>query len=240
MHRSALLSLALLAAVAAPAGAQGPIGNLGVGVESPLGLGPLIDGPRYLAFPGLSLRAQLTERFGLQLITAVRSVAARNDSAIPNARTTFGGLFLRAHITVIEAGNLHLGAFGGFGFAGGRRVQDSLVYAYRGLGFEGGLRPELFLADGRISLHFQLGVSFAVTLVDRSGPGAAFFNEGFGFGFGRNSDLFGNAGLTVWFGSGGRQSPPPPPARQQTQPAPEPPPSWETGEPAVDDWSAPQ
>ncbi|MCB9633227.1 MAG: hypothetical protein H6721_13985 [Sandaracinus sp.] len=103
----------------------------------------------------------------------------------------------------------------------------------RVLSFEGGLRPELFVADGRISLHFQLGLSMAIAFAD----GAGFVDEGFGFGFGRNADLFGNAGITIWFGgsSGSSSSAPAsepssaPPSEPAPPPASEPPPDWESG-----------
>lgn len=214
--------------------AQGPAGSFGAGVESPLAVGPLFDGPTYLRVPGLSLRFQVSESFGLQLIAAVRTVSFVNDG--DNARATFGGAYFRAHIRLVEAENLHLGAFGGVGL-GGVRVKGAPADASdRVLSFEGGLRPELFVADGRVSLHFQLGISMAIAFAD----GAGFVDDGFGFGFGRNADLIGNAGITIWFGGSGPSSSATPASEggasgsfepaPASEPAPsEPPPDWETG-----------
>lgn len=227
------ISLFASAALSSTAHAQGPAGSFGAGVESPLAVGPLFDGPTYLRVPGLSLRFQATESLGLQVIAAVRTVSFLNDGA--NERATFGGAYFRAHIRLISAENLQLGAFGGVGL-GGIRVKTGPVDAQeRVLSFEGGLRPELFVAEGRVSLHFQLGISMAVAF----GDGIGFVDDGFGFGFGRNSDLIGNAGITIWFGGSntssssapasepmGEPASAPPPS----EPAPsEPPPEWETG-----------
>lgn len=222
-HLCLLVAFAALTSTvpATVASAQGPAGSFGAGVESPLAVGPLIEGPQYLRLPGLSLRYQVSEGFGLQLITAVRTVTFFD--AGDNTRATFGGAYFRAHIRVVEAENLQLGVFGGAGFGGLRVKQGPADAQYRVLSFEGGLRPEIFLADGRVSLHFQVGMSFAISLADAGGP----LEDGFGFGFGRNADLLGNAGLTIWFGGGGSRassepaaSPPPPAA---------PPPDWESG-----------
>ena len=237
-----LFSISLLATAAlsatvlsSTAHAQGPAGSFGAGVESPLAVGPLFDGPTYLRIPGLSLRFQATESLGLPPIAAVRTVGFINDG--DNERATFGGAYFRAHIRLISAENLHLGVFGGVGL-GGIRVKSGPVDAQeRVLSFEGGLRPELFVAEGRVSLHFQLGISMAVAF----GDGIGFVDDGFGFGFGRNSDLIGNAGITIWFGGSNTSSTAAPAEEGWAEPTPtseappsEPPPSdtppaWETG-----------
>ena len=232
MNRIALC-FALLTAFGSVAHAQGPAGSFGAGMESPLAVGPLFDGPTYLRMPGLSLRFQVSESFGIQAIAAVRTVTFVNDG--DNVRATFGGGYFRAHIRMIEAENLQLGAFGGVGIGAVRGKQGDVDVSDRVLSFEGGLRPELFVADGRISLHFQLGISMAIAFAD----GAGFVDEGFGFGFGRNADLFGNAGLTIWFGGSSgsssssapasEPSSAPPPSEPAPPPANEPPPDWESG-----------
>jgi hypothetical protein len=223
-----------LALASSSARAQGPAGSFGAGVESPLAIGPLFDGPTYLRVPGLSLRFQVGESFGLQLIAAVRTVGFVNDG--DNARATFGGGYLRAHVRLVQAENLHLGAFGGVGLGGVRLKEGPVDASDRVLTLEGGLRPELFVADGRVSLHFQLGISMAIAFAD----GAGFVDDGFGFGFGRNADLIGNAGLTIWFGGSGPSSSAAPASEggaseagssePAAEPAPsEPLPDWETG-----------
>jgi hypothetical protein len=223
----ALLASFAFVSSASTADAQGPAGSFGAGVESPLAVGPLFDGPTYLRVPGLSLRFQVSESFGLQLIAAVRTVSFVNDG--DNARATFGGAYFRAHVRLVQAENLHLGAFGGVGLGGVRLKEGPADASDRVLSFEGGLRPELFVADGRVSLHFQLGISMAIAFAD----GAGFVDDGFGFGFGRNADLIGNAGLTIWFGGSGPSTAAPasePAVAPASEPAPsEPPPDWETG-----------
>ncbi|MCB9599015.1 MAG: hypothetical protein H6720_01430 [Sandaracinus sp.] len=166
MNRIALC-FALLTAFGSVAHAQGPAGSFGAGMESPLAVGPLFDGPTYLRMPGLSLRFQVSESFGIQAIAAVRTVTFVNDG--DNVRATFGGGYFRAHIRLIEAENLQLGAFGGVGIGAVRGKQGDVDVSDRVLSFEGGLRPELFVADGRISLHFQLGISMAIAFADGAG-----------------------------------------------------------------------
>lgn len=230
------ISLLATAALSSTAQAQGPAGWVGAGVESPLAVGPLFDGPTYLRVPGLSLRFQVTESLGLQLIAAVRTVGFINDG--DNERATFGGAYFRAHIRLISAENLQLGVFGGVGLGGIRFKQGPADAKERVLSFEGGLRPELFVAEGRVSLHFQLGISMAIAFSD----GIGFVDDGFGFGFGRNSDLIGNAGITIWFGGSNTSSsaapaeegwgPEPTPTSEPapSEPAPsDTPPAWETG-----------
>ncbi|MCB9633226.1 MAG: hypothetical protein H6721_13980 [Sandaracinus sp.] len=72
MNRIALC-FALLTAFGSVAHAQGPAGSFGAGMESPLAVGPLFDGPTYLRMPGLSLRFQVSESFGIQAIAAIRT-----------------------------------------------------------------------------------------------------------------------------------------------------------------------
>ncbi len=245
MKRVLPFVLAALAATFAPSGASaqaGGAGALGLTIESPLAVGPLVDGGGAGAkIPGLGMRYQLSESFGLQAILVARSVSLRNDDPAPDLRGSLLGVFLRGHLVAAAHGIADLGLFGGFGFANGKVKAGDLDRASRILGFELGLRPEVFFADGRLSLHMQIGVTFAVVLND-DGPLDPLFTEGFGFGVGQNADLFGNAGLTVWFGGSGRSEgaaeepapgpagggtpPPPPPA---SEPASTEPPPWETG-----------
>lgn len=244
--KALVLSFALLAAVAAPANAQPTAGTFGVGVESPLAIGPLIGGGIGARLPGLSLRYQLSDAFGLQAILSYRVGAVQNDGDDAD-KTSLIGTFVRAHFAAVRREVVTLGAFAGLGFinakANPRGPGDSVS---RIITIEGGLRPEVWIAD-RASLHLQIGLTFAIV----NGDGAP-VTEGFAFAFGQNADLFGVAGLTVWFGDGGSGDggsgdggpgdggpggfgEAPPPATTEPAPAPapaaeEPPPNWESGD----------
>lgn len=252
-----LRPLALVAALAAfgtaPASADYSPGAFGIGVESPLGIGPLIvPGAITSRLPGISLRMQLSESFGLQAILAYRVGTVKNPG--PEDKTSLLGTFLRAHFAAIRNDVVALGLFGGLGFTNAKSNPpgpgDSVS---RIITIEFGIRPELWVAD-RCSIHFQFGLSFAIV----RGDGAP-VAESFGLVAGHNADLLGGAGLTVWIGGDGATpvaeepqgdpvgdpgyaEPPPqqqtydqqPAYDQQQAPPPqnnEPPPDWESGDP---------
>lgn len=239
-----LLVGALTLAYEAPAQAQYSAGSVGVGMESPLALGNTTQLSGVTGrLPGLSLRLQLSETFGLQAIVAYRVGTGRN-SAVANSRTSVVGTFLRAHIAAIRHDIVALGVFGGFGFVNAKSNPPGPGDAVtRFITFEGGLRPELWIAD-RASIHMQVGLTFAFA----TGDDTDFASEGFGFSIGHNAGLFGGAGITVWFG-GGAPSAPPPAASEPSEPASgygapapapaaqpatdpnAPPPDWESGDP---------
>ncbi len=245
-----LVLVSALVMSAATASADYNPGSFGVGVESPLGIGPLVvPGSISSRLPGLSLRLQLSETFGLQAIVAYRVGSVKNDPG-PESKTSLLGTFLRAHFAAIQRERVALGLFGGLGFTNAKSNPpgpgDSVS---RVITIEFGIRPEVWIAD-RASIHFQVGLSFAIT----RGDGAP-IAESFGLVAGHNADLLGGAGLTVWIGGDGAGStqeepggpvgdpgyadPPPPQNYDQRQPtyqepAPqqnEPPPDWESGDP---------
>ncbi len=208
-----LLSLALLLAFNALGEAQHRAGSVGVGMESPLSLGdttPLAGVTGRL--PGLSLRFQLSETFGLQAIVAYRVGTAKN-TRVDNTRTSVVGTFLRAHFAAVQHDIVALGVFGGFGFVNAKFNPPGPGDAVtRFITFEGGLRPELWIAD-RASIHMQVGLTFGFA----TGDDTDFVSEGFGFSIGHSAGLLGGAGITVWFGGG--DSSPPSPASEPSEPA---------------------
>lgn len=254
--KSKLQILALVAFTSfgtARASADYSPGAFGIGVESPLGIGPLIvAGTLTSRLPGLSMRMQLSESFGLQAILAYR-VGAVRDNGPADTKTSLFGTFLRAHFAAIRHDVVALGLFGGLGFTNAKSNPpgpgDSVS---RIITIEFGLRPEVWIAD-RASIHFQLGLSFAIVRGD-----TGVIPEGFGLVAAHNADLLGGAGLTVWIGGdgatpvadepegGGPEADPgygaPPPQNDygtqptyDQQPPPqennEPPPDWESGDP---------
>ena len=246
-----LLAVAIaIGTLPAPASADYSPGAFGVGVESPLGIGPLLSPDSITArLPGLSLRYQISETFGLQAILSYRVGSEKNDPG-PESKTSLLGTFLRAHFAAIRNDVVALGLFGGLGFTNAKSNPPGPGDAVsRIITIEFGLRPEVWIAD-RASIHFQLGLSFAII----RGDGAP-VAESFGLVAAHNADLLGGAGLTVWIGGDGATAAPEPdpaanpdytnpPPQQQTydqpayDPAPaptpqnnEPPPDWESGDP---------
>ena len=226
--------------------AQTRAGSFGVGMESPLALGNTTQVAGLAGrLPGLSLRYQISDGFGLQAIVAYR-VGRGKNTGVANTRTSVVGTFLRAHFVAVQHEIVALGFFGGFGFVNAKNDPpgpgDTVT---RFLTFEAGLRPELWIAD-RASIHLQVGLTFNVA----TGDSTDFADEGFGFSIGHNAGLLGGGGITVWFGGAGPGSAaasdpePPPPSSGYGAPPPvpvgdpagpsdpnAPPPDWESGDP---------
>lgn len=208
MNRTLSLASAFVLALAAAvssgstAHAQPRAGAFGVGLDAPLSFDPLIlpivgVGGRV---PGLSARIQISERLGLQGILGIRSGVDKVDPG-DNTRTTAIGAFFRAHFVLASNDIAALGLFGGLGFVNVKTRTGDFDSVARVIPIEIGLRPEIWLAES-LSMHFQLGMVFGIERGDAVGP----FSEGFSMALGMNSDFFGSAGLTVWFGGDGAPS----------------------------------
>lgn len=191
--------------------------TFGIGAESPIAVGPLLSDPDHLMVPGLSLRYQLSEGLGLQLIGSVQSQFFSQDVG-PSSAVTLGGIALRAHLRLFDVDSLRVGAVFGGSFWSRRTKRGDVVTSNRIVSVEAGLRPELFLADGRISFHLQVGLTFALTFDDATG----LTDESIGFSLARGADFLGAAGLTIWFGGSGSSSEPAPERRSSPPPRPQP------------------
>jgi len=184
---------------ASHAHARDVTGSLGLGAESPLAINAFALNTGLVRIPGASLRYQISESFGLQLMATFQYGTEGPEDSDNSTTDLLVGSALRGHFAVVQTEEVHLGLVFGAGLSwlrtkevmggGSSKVSSTLI------GFDIGLRPEWFLTRW-FSIHTQVGITFGL-LGTRSG---GMDQSGTSFGLGRAVDLLGNAGFTFWFG----------------------------------------